>query len=63
MGVCDFWKTLSLDRIMLLYECKISSNIIMKRNEIWILKSFGIVYVYVKSIVKEWCDILVKYKQ
>jgi hypothetical protein len=43
-------KTLSLDRIV-------------KGIEILILKGFDIVYVYVKSMVKKWCDILVIYKQ
>jgi hypothetical protein len=57
MGVCDFGKTLSLDRNKLLYECKVSCNRIVKGIEILILKGFDIVYV--KSMIGEWCNILV----
>ncbi len=32
----------------------------MKGIEIFVLKSFNIVYVCVKSMVREWCGILVK---
>jgi hypothetical protein len=50
-------ETPSFDRNKLLYECKISWNKIVKEIKILILKGFGIVYV--KSIVGEWCGILV----
>lgn len=43
----------------MLYECKISSNKIVKRIEILIFKSFDIVYDYVKHMVRKWCDIIV----
>ncbi len=52
-------KTLSLDKIKLLYECKNSQNRFVKGIEILVLKGFNIIYVYVKSMVEEWCDILV----
>ncbi len=39
----------SLDRIKLLYECKVSWNIIVKGIDILILKGFSIVYA--KSMV------------
>jgi hypothetical protein len=54
-------ETPSLDRNKLLYECKVSWNKIVKGIEILILKGFGIVYV--KSMVRKWCDILVIHKQ
>jgi hypothetical protein len=50
-------ETPSLDKNKLLYECKVSWNKIVNGIEILILKGFGIVYV--KSMVKEWCGILV----
>ncbi len=56
-----FGKTFSLDTIKLLYECKVSWNIIVKRIKILVLKGFGVVYV--KSMVKEWCGILVIHRQ
>jgi hypothetical protein len=52
-------ETFSLVENKLLYECKISWNIIMKGIEIFVLKSFSIIYVCVKSMVGEWCGILV----
>jgi hypothetical protein len=54
-------KTLSFDRNKLLYECKVSWNIIMKGIEILILKGFSVIYV--KSMVREWCGILVIHRQ
>jgi hypothetical protein len=33
----------------------------MKGIKILVLKGFDIVYVYVKSLVEEWCDILIIY--
>jgi len=42
----------------MLYECKISSNGIVKRIEILIFKGFDIVYDYVKSMVRKWRDIV-----
>ncbi len=50
-------ETPSFERNKLLYECKISWNRIVKGIEILILRGFGVVYV--KSMVGEWCDILV----
>ncbi len=52
---------LSFDRNKLLYECKVSWNKIVKGIEILVLKDFSIVYK--KSMVGEWCDILVIHKQ
>jgi len=54
-------KTPSFDINELLYDYKISWNTIMKGIEILILKSFGIVYE--KSMVEEWCEILIIHKQ
>ncbi len=54
-------KTPSLDKNKLLYEYKISWNIIMKGIEILVSKSFGIFYV--KFMVGKWCDILVIHRQ
>jgi hypothetical protein len=51
VGVYDLWKTPSLGRNKLLYECKISWNRIVKRIDILVLKGFGIVYG--KSMVGE----------
>jgi hypothetical protein len=54
-------KTLSLEINKLLYEYKISWNRIVKGIEILVLKGFGIVYV--KSMVREWCDIRIIHRQ
>ncbi len=54
-------ETSSLDRNKLLYEYKVSWNRIVKRIEILVLKSFGVVYV--KFMVGEWCGILVIHRQ
>jgi hypothetical protein len=61
MGVCDFWKTPSLQRNKLLYQCKISWNRIVKGIEILILKKFDIVYK--KIMIEKWCGILLIHKQ
>ncbi len=53
-------ETSSLDRNKSLYECKISWNRIMKGIKILGLKFFDVVYV--KSIVRKWCGILVIHK-
>ncbi len=52
--------TPSLDRNKSLFDRKVSWNKIVKGIRILVLKGFGIVFV--KSMVKEWCDILVMYK-
>jgi hypothetical protein len=49
--------TPSLDKNKLLYECKVSWNRIVKGIEISVLKGFGVIYV--KSMVKECCGILI----
>jgi hypothetical protein len=54
-------ETPSFDRKKLLYECKVSCNKIVKGIDILILKIFGIIYV--KSMVRKWCGILVIYTQ
>ncbi len=54
-------ETLSFDRNKLLYECKVSWNIIVKEIEILVLKGFGVIYV--KFMVGKWCGILVIHKQ
>ncbi len=54
-------ETPSLDRTKLLYECKISWNRIVKGIEILVLEGFDAVYV--KSMVGEWCGVLIIYKQ
>ncbi len=54
-------ETPSLNKNKLLYECKVSWNIIMKRIEIFVLKGFDIIYV--KSILEKWCGIPIVYKQ
>ncbi len=56
-----FEKTFSLDRSKLLYECKISWNKVAKGIEILIFKGFDIIYV--KSIVRKWCGILIIHRQ
>jgi hypothetical protein len=56
-----FEKIFSFDRNKLLYECKVSWKIIVKGIEILILKGFG--EIYMKSMVEEWCDILIIHKQ
>jgi hypothetical protein len=61
MRDCDLWETPSFDRNKLLYECKVSWNKIVKGIEILILKFFDIVYE--KSMIQEWCGILVIHKQ
>ncbi len=55
-----YLETPSFDINELLYDYKISWNTIMKGIEILILKSFGIVYE--KSMVEEWCEILIIHK-
>jgi hypothetical protein len=57
VSVCDLWKTPSFERNKLLYEYKLSWNKIVKGIENLVLKSFGVVYL--KSIVGEWCGILI----
>ncbi len=42
---------------------KASWNIIVKGIKILVLKGFGIVYMCVKSMVGEWCGILVIHRQ
>jgi hypothetical protein len=42
---------------------KASWNRIVKGIKILILKGFNIVYMCVKSMVGEWCDILVIHRQ
>jgi hypothetical protein len=42
---------------------KVSWNKIVKGIEILLLKGFNIVYMCVKSMVGEWCGILVIYKK
>jgi hypothetical protein len=54
-------EALSLERNKLLYECKISWNKIVKGIKILVLKGIGVIYV--KSMVGEWCEILVIHKQ
>jgi len=54
-------KTLSLEINKLLYEYKISWDRIVKGIEILVLKGFGIIYV--KSMVREWCDIQIIHRQ
>jgi hypothetical protein len=54
-------ETPSLNKNKLLYECKVLWNIIVEGIEILVLKGFNIVYV--KSMVGEWCDILVIHRQ
>jgi len=54
-------ETPSFDRKKLLYECKVSCKKIVKGIDILILKIFGIIYV--KSMVRKWCGILVIYTQ
>jgi len=53
-------ETFSLDRNKL-YECKVSWNRIVKKFDIFVLKGFSIIYV--KSMVGEWCGILVIHKE
>jgi hypothetical protein len=55
--------TLLFDKNKLLYECKVLWNIIVKGIEILIFKIFGIIYDYVKSMVREWCGIIVTHKK
>ncbi len=54
-------ETPSLDRNKLLYEYKVSWNIIVKGIKIFILKGFGVIYV--NSMVGKWCGILVIHRQ
>jgi hypothetical protein len=54
-------ETPSLDKNKLLYECKVLWNKIVKGIDISILKGFGVIYM--KSMVREWCDIVVIHKQ
>jgi hypothetical protein len=56
-------ETPSFDENKLLYECKVSWNKILKGIKILVLKFFDIVYVCVKSMVREWCDILFIHKK
>jgi hypothetical protein len=63
MNVCDIWRHPHLMKTSGWYECKFSWDRIMKGIEIFVLKSFGIVYVCVKSMVGEWCDILFIHKK
>ncbi len=46
-------KTSLIDENKLLIECKVLWNKIMKRIDILISKSFNIIYVYVKSMIRE----------
>jgi hypothetical protein len=63
MNVCDLWKTPSFDEHKLMYECKVLWNIIMNQIEIFVLKSFGIIYECVKFMVREWCDIIIIHRK
>ncbi len=48
-----FGKIPSLKKNKLLYECKASWNRIMKRIEIIVFKSCGVIYNCVKFIIKK----------
>ncbi len=50
MNVCDIWRHPHLMKTSGWYECKFSWDRIMKGIEIFVLKSFGIVYVCVNVI-------------
>jgi hypothetical protein len=63
MGVCDLWKHLHFIEISYYMNVKTSWNKIVKGIEIFVLKDFGIIYMCVKSMVGEWCGILVIHKQ
>ncbi len=54
-------ETPSLDRNKLLYEPKVSWNRIVKGIDIFVLKGFGVVYV--KFMIREWCDIIIIHRQ
>ncbi len=54
-------ETPSLYKNIFLYECEDSWNKIMKGIKILVFKSFNIVFV--KSMVGEWCEILIIHKQ
>jgi hypothetical protein len=54
-------ETPSLDKNKLLYECEVSWNEIVKGIKILVLKGFGVVYV--KSMVGEWCGMLIIHRQ
>ncbi len=55
-------ETPSLDMNKFWYECKILWNKIVKGIEILVLKGF-IKNIYVKSMIGEWCGILIKHIQ
>jgi hypothetical protein len=58
----DFLQTLSLGENKL-YECKVLWNRIVKGIEILIFKDFCTIYESVKSMVGEWCGIIVIHKK
>jgi len=63
VNVCDVWETPLFNENKLLYECKILQNKIVKGIEILILNFFCIVYKFVKSMVGDWCDIIIIHKK
>jgi hypothetical protein len=44
-------------------SAKFHGNIFVKGIEILIFKGFGIVYDYVKSMVGEWCGIIITHRK
>ncbi len=56
-----FEKTPSFDKNKLLNEYKFLWNIIVKGIDIFVLKGFDIIYV--KSMVRKWCHILLIHRQ
>jgi hypothetical protein len=56
-------ETFSFKKNKLLYECKIPWNRIVKGIEILVFKGSAIIYDYVKSMVGEWCGIIVTHRK
>jgi hypothetical protein len=55
--IVTFGNTFTYEKI-LLYECKVLLNIIVKGIEILVFKGFDLVYNCVKFMLGKWCGII-----